>query len=116
MRLKPYQGRCDFDFIRLCLFQIVLAAFYHIFMNLLTMTACASQPVSNRSFIQPKGFDDRLNWTAIRQKNEHLDRQFRRMPQTIENGAFGSRTSLPVNPIFRKIYAPPRFSGVLPTD
>jgi hypothetical protein len=26
---------------------------------------------------------------------------------------FGSRTSLPVNPLFRKSYAPPRFSGVL---
>jgi len=28
---------------------------------------------------------------------------------------FGRRTSLPVNPVFRKIYPPPRFSGVLPT-
>lgn len=27
---------------------------------------------------------------------------------------FGSRTSVPANPFFRKLYAPPRFSGVLP--
>jgi hypothetical protein len=65
----------------------MLTTFYQMFMNLLTMLTGSSVPITNRSFIQTKGFDDRLDWSSVRQQGDHLNHQFRCMTQTIENRA-----------------------------
>src|SRR6266508_2987729 len=65
----------------------MLAAFYQMFMNLLTMLPRTFLPIANRALVQIEGFDDRLNWTAIRQQGDDLNHHFRRMTQTIENSA-----------------------------
>src|SRR3970040_1069021 len=72
----------------------MLATFYQMFMNLLTMLACTFLPIANRALVQIERFDDGLNWTSVRQQGDHLHHHLRRMSQTIEDRAPADRKRL----------------------
>ena len=78
----------DLDLIRLDLLQILLTFLNPMLMHTLTMPACSFMPIAHRALIQPKGFDDRLNWTTICQQDNHTHHSLRIAAQPIEYRIF----------------------------
>jgi hypothetical protein len=57
-------------------------------MHSLTMFACSLPPVLHRAFIQSECLDNRLDWAAICQQDDHLQHDLRFGAQPIKNRPF----------------------------
>src|SRR3972149_6212334 len=63
-------------------------------MHTLTVFSGTFVPITHRAFIQTKGFDDRLDGTAVGQQNDHLHHHLWVAAQPVENGPLGGRKGL----------------------